>query len=67
MTTDDLVVGKSKELEANLARVEELSQRMVHALTQHKPINPALHAPDHALFAQAATKYWSEMIQNPAG
>ncbi|MDU8910243.1 class I poly(R)-hydroxyalkanoic acid synthase [Aestuariicoccus sp. MJ-SS9] len=67
MTTNDVAETENQaRLEANLARVEELSQRLVQALTQKKTTNPALHGPDHTLYAKAAQAYWAEMMQNPA-
>ena len=53
-------------MNANLARVEELSQRLVAALSHRKPPNPSLNGPDQELFARAAGAYWQEWMQNPA-
>lgn len=53
-------------LEANMARVEELSQRLVSALSQRKPTPQALNGPDSALYARAAQAYWHDWINNPA-
>lgn len=74
MTTEDApgdATGAAQEanldkMTANLARVEELSQRLIHALSSRKPPNTQLNGPDAELFTRAATSYWSEMMQNPA-
>ena len=55
-----------EKMNANLARVEELSQRLVAALSHRKPPNPSLNGPDQELFARAAGAYWQEWMQNPA-
>ncbi len=51
---------------ANLARVEELSQRFIAALARRNPPNAVLNSPGQDLFAKAAASYWSEAIENPA-
>nr|WP_317627106.1 class I poly(R)-hydroxyalkanoic acid synthase [Rhodoalgimonas zhirmunskyi] len=53
-------------MNANLARVEELSQRLIAALSHRKPANSALSGPDQELFARAAGAYWQEWMHNPA-
>jgi polyhydroxyalkanoate synthase len=55
-----------ERLEANMARVEELSQRLVGALSHRKPTPTALNAPDSALFTRGAQAYWQDWINNPA-
>ncbi|MFD0858556.1 PHA/PHB synthase family protein [Roseovarius aquimarinus] len=50
----------------NLARVEELSKRLIAALAQRNPPNAVLNGPGQDLFAKAAASYWSEAIENPA-
>jgi polyhydroxyalkanoate synthase len=57
---------KQARLEANLARVEALSQRLVSALTKRQPANPGLNGPDAALYTKAAQSYWQDWINNPA-
>jgi polyhydroxyalkanoate synthase len=67
MTTNDVAAPEmSAELEANLQKIETLSQRLMTALSQKKQINPSLHAPDSMLFGQAMQAYWQEWLQNPA-
>ena len=64
-THEDVATVDVDKLNANLARVEELSQRLINAFSHHNPANPALHAPSPDLFAKAATSYWTEMLENP--
>ena len=67
MTTEDDVGGQNLEkLTENLAKVDELSKRLVAAMSQRKPINPSLHGPDQDLFLKAGAAYWHEMMENPA-
>lgn len=66
MTTDVDVAGENLEkLNANLAKVEALSQRLVAALSQRNPANPVLNAPDQDLFVNAAGSYWTGMLNHP--
>lgn len=67
MTTNTVVAGENREkLEANLKRVEELSQRLVQALTKRHPTPQALNGPDSALYTKAAQAYMQEWVTNPA-
>ncbi|MFY9240476.1 MAG: class I poly(R)-hydroxyalkanoic acid synthase [Roseovarius sp.] len=55
-----------EKMNANLARVEELSQRLIQALAaKNNPANPTLNGPGQDLFAKAAVSYWSEALENP--
>ncbi|MBZ0124645.1 MAG: class I poly(R)-hydroxyalkanoic acid synthase, partial [Roseovarius sp.] len=66
MATQDDVSGQNLEkLNRNLERVEELSQRLVQALSARNPANPALNGPSPDLLARAVTSYWQEMFENP--
>lgn len=47
-------------------RVEQLSKRLIEALSQKKPHNPALDGPNQELYARAATAYWAQALENPA-
>ena len=70
MTTEDSSEngeGKPLEkLEANLSRIEELTQRLVNALSHKRNIPPSLQGPSQDLYMKAATAYVAEMMQNPA-
>ncbi|RKF16458.1 class I poly(R)-hydroxyalkanoic acid synthase [Roseovarius spongiae] len=52
-------------MNANLERVEELSQRLIQALSARNPANPSLSGPGQDLFAKAAMSYWTEALENP--
>jgi polyhydroxyalkanoate synthase len=67
MTTDDPDASvEATRLNANLARVEELSQRLVQALGRHRPVRPALQGPGQDLYMKAAAAYIAEMMANPS-
>ena len=67
MTTSEYEDGpKVERLKENLARIEELTQRLVAALAQRDMPKPELQAPDHSLFLKASTAYWAEMMHNPS-
>ena len=67
MTTEDDDAGARLErLNANLAKVEELSQRLVVALSRRKQADPSLHGPSQDVYLKAAAAYVAEMMQNPA-
>jgi polyhydroxyalkanoate synthase len=54
-----------EKVNANLAHVEELSQRLIKALSSRNPANPTLSGPSNKLFAHAAGSYWAEMLEDP--
>ncbi len=71
MTTNDLddLAGSSQnvaKLEANLARVEELTQRLLKVMGHGRPVRPDLQGPGQDLYVKAATAYMTEMMNNPA-
>ena len=71
MTTNDLELGDAvgqnvAKLEANLARVEELTQRLLKVMGQGRQVAPSLQGPSQDLYVKAATAYMSEMMNNPA-
>jgi polyhydroxyalkanoate synthase len=66
MATHEDVAGENLEqLNENLARVEELTQRLVRAFSAREPANPSLSSPDQELFTKAASSLWAEMLENP--
>jgi polyhydroxyalkanoate synthase subunit PhaC len=66
MTTNDSdEVTKLDVLNANLAKIESLSQRFIVALGQRKQADQALYGPDQAVYMKAAAAYVAEMMQNP--
>ena len=57
---------RQERLNANLARVEELSKRLAAALTHRRQADPALAGPSSDVYMKAAAAYLAEMMQNPA-
>ncbi|MGR3320667.1 MAG: class I poly(R)-hydroxyalkanoic acid synthase, partial [Pseudooceanicola sp.] len=55
-----------ERLNENLARVEDLSQRLIAAFSRRTAARPELNAPDPEVFAKGMNAYWAEMVQNPA-
>ncbi len=72
MTTEDLddtqeLVGVySARMKANLARVEELTNRFISAISKKKPTRQNLQAPSGDLYLNALTAYVTEMLANPS-
>ena len=71
MTTNDTTAGAVSgenldKLNANLRKVEELTQRLTQVLTHRSTHNTALDGPNQELFAKAATAYWHEAFREPA-
>ncbi|WP_417601226.1 PHA/PHB synthase family protein [Pararhodobacter oceanensis] len=65
-TSDEGNSETLSKMNANLARIESLTQRLIAAFAQKKPQRPDLQAPDPSLFVNATNAYWSEMMQNPS-
>ena len=67
MTTEEIDnhAESFEVLNANLAKMEELSQRLVTAISQKKQVNPGLSGPGQDLFAKAAEAYTGELFANP--
>jgi len=53
-------------LNANLERIEALTQRLVTALANQREKNPALEGPGQELYTKAAAAYFAEMMTNPS-
>ncbi|MEY4698182.1 MAG: hypothetical protein RIT14_2610 [Pseudomonadota bacterium] len=70
MTTEDNDAGEAgrrlETLNANLAKIEDLTQRLVVALTKRKQVDAALNGPSSEVYMKAAAAYVAEMMQNPA-
>ena len=66
MTTKDDVSNENLDkMQANLQRVEALTERLMLAIGGRKAVNPTLSGPGTELYAQAAVNYWAEMVENP--
>ena len=67
MTTDDSdAAAKLERLNANLARVEVLSARLIKALAERRAHDTALDGPGQDVYVKAAAAYMAEMMSNPA-
>lgn len=67
MTTKETENVENLEiLNANLEKIEALSQRFVAALAQKRSIHPGLQAPGQDLYLKAATAYFSEVMSHPS-
>ena len=67
MTTKE--TGNGAELERmneNIARIEELSQRLVSAMSHKKQHHPGLEGPGQDLYVKAAAAYMAEIMSNPS-
>ncbi len=65
-TTENEATERQDRLNANLARIEELSQRLSAALARRRMKDPALNGPSSDVYLKAAAAYFAEMMQNPA-
>lgn len=66
MTTDDYAIAENLDrFNNNLARMEELSKRLVTALSEKKAADPSLEGPNKDVFVRATSAYVTEMMQNP--
>ena len=54
-----------EKLNTNLAKLEELTQRLALAMARKRPPNPAVEAPGSGLFANAISAYWKQAAENP--
>jgi polyhydroxyalkanoate synthase len=66
MTTDDArPEDRAARMNANLARIEELTQRLTAAVARRRAADPALAGPGQDVYLKAAAAYLAEMMQNP--
>jgi len=66
MTTKDLEPEAASEtLRANLARIEELSSRLMTAMTQKRAGRASLQSPGPEFFASAWGAWWNEAMTSP--
>ncbi len=64
-TSEDAADKNFDKMSENLARVEELSQRLLQALSSRNPPQPDLNGPSQDLFAKAMASYWQGIFENP--
>ncbi len=62
---DDGSTQSVTRINENLARVEQLSQRLIKVMASRNPADPTLSGPPSDIFTKAATSYWAEMLENP--
>ena len=48
-----------------VAKLDNLSRRLLHVTSQGSAANPALNIPDPELFQKAAVSYWSKAVSDP--
>ena len=70
MATEEYDAGaaaglKLERMQANLAKMEQLSERLVAALARQKQKDAALNGPSSEVYMQAAQAYLAAMLQNP--
>ncbi len=63
---DDETAPELTRLNDNIAKIEDLSQRLVSAMSNKRAIRPSLQGPGQDLIMKAATVYVAEMMANPA-
>ena len=67
MTTNENDAAQNlEELDANLVKIEELSQRLVAAMSHKRQVRPSLQGPGQDLYMKAAAAYVAEMMANPS-
>ncbi|WP_159808922.1 class I poly(R)-hydroxyalkanoic acid synthase [Litoreibacter roseus] len=57
---------KLARLNANLAKMDELSKRLIAAMGQRKLADPGLQGPGNDVYVKAAAAYMAEMMTNPS-
>ncbi|MCA2014083.1 class I poly(R)-hydroxyalkanoic acid synthase [Cereibacter sphaeroides] len=53
-------------MNANLAKIEALTQRLIAAFAKKQVQRTDLQAPDPSIYLRAASSYWNEMVTNPS-
>ncbi|MBZ0129229.1 MAG: class I poly(R)-hydroxyalkanoic acid synthase [Rhodobacteraceae bacterium] len=67
MPSDEVTPESNIDLmNANIQRIEELTQRLVAALAHKRESDPGLEGPSQELYMKAATAYMAEMMQHPS-
>jgi polyhydroxyalkanoate synthase len=67
MTTNDKdAPAELEKLNANLQKIETLSQRLVQAFAEKRVPNPALEGPGQELYAKAFAAWMADAMANPA-
>ena len=58
--------GDAKRLKENLAKMDNLSKRLLAALAKRERRSPGMSGPGPELYTKAAAAYMAEMVSNPA-
>ena len=73
MTTNDSTNNESVDtehalpkLEANMARIQDLTARLMSAMTNKRAVPQDLQGPAPDLYAKATTTYFNDMVHNPS-
>ncbi|GGE50554.1 class I poly(R)-hydroxyalkanoic acid synthase [Actibacterium pelagium] len=67
MTIKEAAPAKeSSALQNNLQKVEQLSERLIKALSNKSVANPGLQGPNPDLMIKASTAYWQDAVNNPS-
>ena len=67
MTTDDTTGERNVDrLAENLSKVEDLSERLINALSSKRQIDPNLQAPGQDLLMKTSAALWSEWLSHPS-
>lgn len=67
MTTNEISSDANLEkVNENLAKVEELSERLVNVLAHKRKVDPSLQGPGQDLMVKAASAYWNELLHHPS-
>lgn len=65
-TTENDAQEKLERLNENVAKMDELTKRLVAAFGKKRAADPNLQAPGQDLYVKAAAAYMSEMMNNPS-
>ncbi len=63
---ESAAVQNLDQLHTNLARIEELSQRLVAALAHKREVSPSLQGPGTDFYMRAMGAYWADLMAHPA-
>ncbi|QFU09397.1 Poly-beta-hydroxybutyrate polymerase [Rhodobacteraceae bacterium THAF1] len=61
----DVLGDYSEEMSQNLARMEQLSERLATVMSRKKQVPASLQGPSPELYAKAGTAFMREMMDNP--
>ena len=66
--SDESTVAKDAlpKLEQNMARIQELTQRLVGAMSNKRKVPQDLQGPAPDLYAKATTSYFQDVVHNPS-